>query len=132
MPLIQAADLPEADSQDSYISPYAALDTILSQARYLIFEFDGPVCDLSAAMPAGTADQIRARLPTETGSLPTAIAATTDPAEILAYAAGVSQGAAAQADAELASIELAAAGSATAAGYIHEALAAFSTPTSPI
>jgi beta-phosphoglucomutase-like phosphatase (HAD superfamily) len=38
--------------------------------------------------------------------------------------AGVSQGAAAWADAELATIELAAVGTATAGGYIHEALAA--------
>jgi Inositol monophosphatase family len=124
IPLIQAADLPEADSQDAYVSPYAALDAILSRARHLIFEFDGPVCDLSAAMPADTADRLRALLVTETGSLPPAIVATSDPAEILAFAAGVSQGAAAWVDAELASIELAAVDAATAGGYIHEALAA--------
>jgi myo-inositol-1(or 4)-monophosphatase len=124
IPLIQAAELPDTHNQDAHSSPYAALDTILSQTRYLIFDFDGPVCDLSATMPRDTADQLRVLLARETGSLPTAIAATTDPAEILAYAADVSQGAAAQADAELANIELAAAGTATAAGYLHEALAA--------
>ena len=123
IPLIHAAELPDTD-QDAYTSPYAALDTILSQTRYLIFEFDGPICDLSAAMPPDTAGQLRGFLAAEAGSLPTAIATTTDPAEILAYAAGVNQGAAAHADAELASIELTAASTATAAGYIHEALAA--------
>ena len=43
-------------------SPYAALDHILSRAHYLIFEFDGPICDLSAAMPATTATSSRATL----------------------------------------------------------------------
>ena len=124
LPLIQAADLQDTESQDTYISPYATLDTILSQARYLIFEFDGPVCDLSAVMPADTGGRLRAILVSETGSVPPAIAATSDPAEILAYTASVSQGAAARADDELASIELAAAGIAAAGGYIHEALAA--------
>jgi len=124
IPLIQAADLPDTDSQDAFTSPYAALDAVLSHARYLIFEFDSPVCDLSAAMPPDIASRLRAILATETGNLPPAIAATSDPAEIIAYAAGVSQSTAARADAELASIELAAVDTATAGGYIHEALAA--------
>lgn len=108
VPLIQYADLHDTGSQDNYISPYAALDVILSHARHLIFEFDGPVCSLSAALPADTADRLRAILLTETSSLPPAITATGDPAEIVSYAAGVSQDAAVRVDDALSSIELAA------------------------
>jgi Inositol monophosphatase family len=70
IPLLRAADL--TDSQNPplpYTSPYAALDAILSRARYLIFEFDGPVADLTAAMP-DAAEQLRATLHTEHADLP--------------------------------------------------------------
>jgi beta-phosphoglucomutase-like phosphatase (HAD superfamily) len=90
----------------------------------LIFEFDGPVCDLSAVMPADTADRLRALLVSETGTLPPEIVATSEPAEILAFAAGVSQEAAVRVDAELTSIEATAVATATPGAYIHEALAA--------
>ena len=88
-----------------YKSPYAALDAILSLARYLIFEFDGPVADLTVAMPATTADQLRATLRDERTDLPPAITQTSDPFEILAYAAGLNPDLAARVDAQLTSIE---------------------------
>jgi hypothetical protein len=75
-------------------------------------------------MPPDTADRLRALLVSETRNLPPAIVASGEPAEILAYAAGISQGAAAQVDAKLTSIELAAVDTATPGGYINEALAA--------
>lgn len=84
IPLIQAADLTALqDSQTGFASPYKTLDEILSQARHLIFDFDGPVCDLTAAMPPDTADQLRAAASAET-PLPAAIAAISDPIEIIA------------------------------------------------
>lgn len=53
LPLIQAASIPDPDPKDPATSPYAPLDAILSQARYLIFEFDGPVRDPATDSPAG-------------------------------------------------------------------------------
>jgi beta-phosphoglucomutase-like phosphatase (HAD superfamily) len=124
LPLIRAADL--TGSQDTpvpYTSPYAALDAILSHARYMIFEFDGPIADLSAAMP-DAAEQLRAFLRTEISDLPRAVADTGDPFEILAHAAGISPGVAARIDGQLTTLEITAAAAARPAAYVHETLAA--------
>jgi myo-inositol-1(or 4)-monophosphatase len=126
IPLIQAADLTAdpKDTQAGYASPYTALDDILSQARHLIFDFDGPVCDLTAAMPPGTADQLRDVIRAETAAMPAAIATTGEPIDIIARAVAISPSLAARLDAELTSIELTAADTARPAAYVHEALAA--------
>ena len=124
IPLIRAADL--TDSQDTpvpYKSPYAALDAILSGARYLIFEFDGPVADLTAAMP-DAAEQLRTTLHTERADLPPAIAETSDPFEILTYAAAIDPTLGKRIDAQLTTIEVTAAATARPAAYVHETLAA--------
>ena len=125
LPLIRAADLTGSpDTPVPFTSPYAALDGILSRARYLIFEFDGPVADLTAAMPASTAEQLRATLRTESADLPSAIAETSDPFEILAHAAAISSNLGKRSDAQLTAIEVGAAAMARSAAYVHETLAA--------
>jgi myo-inositol-1(or 4)-monophosphatase len=126
IPLIQTADLASPqDAQAGHVSPYAALDNILSQARHLIFDLDGPICDLTAAMPPDTANQLRAILCNETAAEPpAAIATTSDPIEIIAHAVAIGPSLAARLDAELTSIELTAANTARPAAYVHEALAA--------
>ena len=124
--LIRATGTPP-DNQDTPLrqpSPYAALDAILGRARHLIFDFDGPVCDLTAAMPPDTASQLRARLNSPAADLPPAIAGTTDPIEILRYAAAISPAAAARIDTRLTEIEVAAATTAVPAPYADEVLAA--------
>jgi myo-inositol-1(or 4)-monophosphatase len=121
LPLIQATDANTLDSQRGFTSPYAALDAILSNARCLLFDFDGPVCDLTGAMPADTAERLR-RLVLAKGT--EAPADSGDPVDILASLAGHSSGLGAALDAELTSIELAAVAHATVPGYVHEALAA--------
>ncbi len=125
IPLIQAADLTTPqDSQIGFASPHKALDEILSQARHLIFDFDGPICDLTAAMPADIPGQLRTVASAETPSLPEAIAAISDPVEIIAQAVAISPSLAARLDAQLTSIEVGAARAARPAAYVHEALAA--------
>jgi myo-inositol-1(or 4)-monophosphatase len=123
IPLIQDAGYSgqTQDTQVSRISPYAALDHILSRSRYLIFEFDGPICDLSAAMPTTTAPQLRTTLQTHTGSPPADIS---DPLEILARAAAISPALAARIDSQLTGIEETAVTKAIPAAYVHETLAA--------
>ncbi len=123
LPLIQAteANLHGPDSQQGFASPYAELDAILASARYLIFDFDGPICDLSGAMPADTADRLRALALAEGAKLP---ADSSDPFDILAAAVGRSPNLGAALDAELTRIELTAVAHATVPGYVHETLAA--------
>jgi beta-phosphoglucomutase-like phosphatase (HAD superfamily) len=128
IPLLQAADLPSDtdDTRASHTSPYAALDTILSRARYLIFEFDGPICDLSAAMPLTTADQLRATLRTHTADLPPApaVIGTGDPFEVIEQAAAISADLGRQIDSQLTDIETQAVTKAMPSAYVHETLAA--------
>ena len=120
LPLIQATETNMLDSQAGFISPYAELDAILSGARFLFFDFDGPVCDLAGAMPADAADRLRRLVLAEGIEVP----ADSDPFDLLALVAGRSSHLGAALDAELANIELAAAAHATVPGYVHEALAA--------
>jgi myo-inositol-1(or 4)-monophosphatase len=123
--LISAADIttPPTGIAPDLVS-YAELDAILSRARYLIFDFDGPVCDLSAAMPTDTADQLRAIVRTEVGDLPPSVAKTGDPVEVLAYAATISPALATRVDAQLTEIETTVSPDATGAAYLEDALAA--------
>jgi beta-phosphoglucomutase-like phosphatase (HAD superfamily) len=127
IPLLQAADLPSdtGDTRD-YTSPYAALDAILSRARSLIFEFDGPICDLSAAMPLTTADQLRATLRTHAADVPPApaITGTDDPFDILERAAAISIDLGGRIDSQLTDIEVQAVAKAMPSAYVHETLAA--------
>lgn len=120
--LIQAteASVHELDSQKGFTSPYAALDAILSSARCLIFDFDGPICDLSGAMPLDTLERLRG-IETEVVD---AMADSGDPFDLLASVVGHSPNLGAVLDAELTSIELTAVAHATVPGYVHDALAA--------
>lgn len=127
LPLIQATEPTnpgEQGSQTTLTSPYAALDTILHRARHLIFDFDGPICDLAAAMPTDTTDQLRSLMPAEVADVGQHQDDDSDQFAIIGAAAGLSPDLGARLDAELTSIELAAAAHATEAGYVHEALAA--------
>jgi myo-inositol-1(or 4)-monophosphatase len=125
VPLIQTANLTAPQHrQADFASPYQALDEILSQARHLIFDFDGPICDLTAAMPTDTADQLHELIRNEAGDIPADIAETSDPIEIIARAVALSPSLTARLDEELTSIELIAASTARPAAYVHEALAA--------
>jgi myo-inositol-1(or 4)-monophosphatase len=120
LPLIQATETSTLDSQSGFASPYAELDAILSSARCLLFDFDGPVCDLAGAMPADITGRLRRLVNGEGIDAPT----DGDPFDILAVVAGHSSKLAAALDTELASTELAAVAHATVPGYLHEALAA--------
>jgi myo-inositol-1(or 4)-monophosphatase len=121
--LLRTADLtPGAqDTPVAFTPPHAGLDAILSRARHLIFEFDGPVCDLTAAMPSQDtlAAQLRAIITADGTSPPAAIT----PAD-MHWATALGPDLAARIDAHLAQSEVTAAEQARPAAYIHEALAA--------
>jgi myo-inositol-1(or 4)-monophosphatase len=123
LPLIQATEATTEgpDGLDGFTSPYAELDAILISASYLIFDFDGPICDLSEAMPADTTERLGALMLRDGAQAPVD---GDDLLDILATAVGQSPNLGEVLDAELTGIELTAAGQATASGYVHEALAA--------
>lgn len=103
--------------------PYAALDDALSQARYLLFDFNGPVCDLYAGQSAeALADALRAVLAGYAAQVPGDALASADPLAVLmhAHAAGAKLGEPAKA--ELTRRELAAVPSAQPAAYAHDAI----------
>jgi myo-inositol-1(or 4)-monophosphatase len=126
--LLQSADLTPG-AQENLVtlpSPHTDLDTILSRARHLIFEFDGPVCDLAAAMPDPImlTRQIRSTFAAHGTELPATITGANTPADILAAATEADPNLAGQIDTELGVIETTAVRQARPAAYIHEALAA--------
>jgi beta-phosphoglucomutase-like phosphatase (HAD superfamily) len=103
--------------------PYAALDQALSQARYLLLQFDGPVCDLYARQPdEAAADLLRAVLASHGAHVPDNIRTTADPLAVLDHAQTVSDDLARHAEAELTRHELDVIQSAVPAAYADDVI----------
>jgi HAD superfamily hydrolase (TIGR01549 family) len=99
----------------------AALGAIIARTRYLLLDFDGPICSIYAGLPAPTvAEKLRQLFP---GELPDEIANTPDPIEVFTYAATVSDDMAARVEAEMADLEVAAVPTAEPTPYVHEVIA---------
>ena len=103
----------------------AALDAILARTRYLLLDFDGPICDIYACLPAATVtDRLRKHLDGRGVELPGEIAHTDDPLEVFAYSATISPELAAEVEAEMTDLEVTAIATAKPTPYVHEVLAA--------
>ncbi|MGH3341840.1 MAG: HAD family hydrolase [Carbonactinosporaceae bacterium] len=64
------------------------LAALLDQAKAILLDFDGPVCNIFAGHPAPlVADQLRQVLTNAGVDLPTSVAAETDPLEVLRWTA---------------------------------------------
>jgi phosphoglycolate phosphatase len=99
----------------------AALGAIIARTRYLLLDFDGPICSIFGGLPAPTvAEKLRKLF---TGELPEEIANTPDPIEVFYYSATVSDEMAARVEAEMADLEVAAVPTAEPTPYVHEVLA---------
>jgi HAD superfamily hydrolase (TIGR01662 family) len=99
----------------------AALGAIIARTRYLLLDFDGPICSIYAGLPAPTvADKLRQLLP---GDLPDEIASTPDPIEVFTYSATVSDDLAARVEAEMTDLEVAAVPTADPTLYVHQVIA---------
>ena len=88
VPLVQTAsnrDTASPADQAAMKSPYADLDAILSRARYLIFDFDGPVRDPATGTPAGYIHEALAAC-RDSGRIP-AITSAASTSETTAYLA---------------------------------------------
>jgi HAD superfamily hydrolase (TIGR01549 family) len=109
---------------------YAALSTIIARTRYLLLDFDGPICSIYAGLPAPkVADQLKTLF---SGDLPDEIASTPDPIEVFCYSATVSDEMAARVETEMADLEVAAAATAEPTPYIHEVIASARESGRPI
>jgi HAD superfamily hydrolase (TIGR01509 family) len=99
----------------------AALGAIIARTRWLLLDFDGPVCSIFAGFPAHVvADKLKMLFP---GDLPDEIARTGDPIEVFKYSATVSDELAARVEAEMADYEVAAAPTADPTPYTHQVIA---------
>jgi phosphoglycolate phosphatase len=106
-------------------SPGAALDAIIARNRWLLIDFDGPICSIFSGLPApAIADQLRKLITSQSIPLPEEIEHTGDPIEVFAYAGTISSELAARVEAELADQEVAAVGTAKPTPYVHDVLAA--------
>ena len=106
-------------------SPGAALDAIIARNRWLLIDFDGPICSIFSGLPAPTvADQLRKLITSKSVPLPEEIEHTGDPIEVFAYAGTISPDLAARVEAELADQEVAAVATAKPTPYVHDVLAA--------
>ena len=98
-----------------------ALGAIIARTRWLLLDFDGPICSVYSGLPASTvAEKLRKLLP---GKLPKAIVSTLDPIEVFIYSATVSDEIAARVEAEMADLEVAAVARAEPTPYAHEVIA---------
>ena len=99
----------------------AALGAIIARTRWLLLDFDGPICSIFAGLPAPTvADKLRQLFP---GELPDEIASTPDPIEVFKYSATVSDELAARVESEMADLEVAAVSTADPTPYVHQVIA---------
>lgn len=90
-----------------------ALGSIIDTSRYVLLDFDGPVCSIFAGRAAaGVAAELRRLIIARTGDLPPAICRHDDPLMILRAAEEMSAGLARELNADLRSAEIDAAATA--------------------
>lgn len=100
---------------------FADLDDILRSTQHLLLSFDGTVCDLSSALQEISAcDQLRNAIAEHGFPLPADVIETTDPLEILSYAADADRGLAIQLESELTQLETTAAADATLTPHVND------------
>jgi phosphoglycolate phosphatase len=100
---------------------YAALSAIIARTRYLLLDFDGPICSIYSGLPASkVADQLKTLF---SGDLPNEIAATSDPIVVFSYSASASDEMAVRVEAEMTDLEVAAAAIAEPTPYVNEVIA---------
>jgi phosphoglycolate phosphatase len=103
-------------------STWAKLGAIIARTRYLLLDFDGPVCSIYAGLPAPTvAEELRKLFTAE--QLTDSAKNTSDPIEVFIQAAEVSPELAARVEAEMTDLEVTAVPTAKPTPYVHEVLA---------
>ena len=105
--------------------PSAALDQILARTRYLLLDFDGPICDFYPDDSGrAVADQLRAYLQDQGVTVPDDVATSNSPIEVLIHTATIDPDLAEKAEAKLSTLEWTAAASAVPNAYAADLLVA--------
>jgi HAD superfamily hydrolase (TIGR01662 family) len=103
-------------------STWAKLSEIVARTRFMLLDFDGPVCSIFAGLPAPeVAEELRKLFTPE--QLTDTAKNTPDPIEVFIQAAEVSPELAARVEAEMTDLEVTAATTAKPTPYVHEVLA---------
>jgi phosphoglycolate phosphatase len=98
-----------------------ALGAVIARTRWLLLDFDGPICSIYAGLSdAVVADKLRKLIP---GELPADIVSTHDPIEVFCYSGTVSDDLAVRVEAEMTDLEVAAVATAEPTPYVHEVMA---------
>jgi HAD superfamily hydrolase (TIGR01549 family) len=99
----------------------AALGAVIARTRWLLLDFDGPICSIYSGLhDYVVADKLRKLIP---GELPADIVSTHDPIEVFRYSGTVSDDLAARVEAEMTDLEVSAVPSAEPTPYVHEVIA---------
>jgi phosphoglycolate phosphatase len=94
---------------------------VLSHTRFLLLDFDGPVCDIFAGLAAhAVADRLKKIVGDAPATLPDEIADSPDPLRVFAFAAMTDPELGARVEAEMTELECAAVASARPTPYVHE------------
>jgi phosphoglycolate phosphatase len=97
------------------------LDGILAQARCLLIDFDGPICDIYAGLADATvADRLRKTIAGQGVVMPGEITSSHDPIAVFDYAATVSPALGELVEAEMTAHEVEAVATARPVPYVHE------------
>jgi phosphoglycolate phosphatase len=101
--------------------PGDVLAQVIARTRFLLLDFDGPICDIYAGHPDfAVADELRNLITSHGNGIPADIAQTPDPIAIFTYSATISPGLAARIEAEMTQQELTAITTARPAAYVHD------------
>lgn len=107
------------------IQPSTTLAEVMNRSRYLLFDFDGPICSIFAGLPAPTIAAHLRELVIDRGiELSAGAAASRDPFDVLRFAATVSPELAREVNDELRTMELRAVEVAEATPYAREVIQA--------
>ncbi|GLY79732.1 HAD family hydrolase [Actinoallomurus iriomotensis] len=99
------------------------LADVMNRSRYLLFDFDGPICSIFAGLPAPTVAAHLRELVIECGiELSAGAAASRDPFDVLRFAATLSPELTREVNDELRTMEVRAAESATATPHVRQVI----------
>ncbi len=113
--------------------PGATVDDIIARTRYVLLDFDGPVCDIFAGFPATTvAERLRKLITGQGVTLPAEITSSPDPIEVFTYSATISADLAAKVEAEMTDQEVQAVATARPAPYVHDVVTSCRDSRRPI
>jgi beta-phosphoglucomutase-like phosphatase (HAD superfamily) len=99
----------------------ASLGAVIARTRWLLLDFDGPICSIYAGLPASAVAEKLRKLFTD--PLPDEVANTADPIEVFTYSGTVSHEMTARVEAEMADLEVSGVPTAEPTPYVHEVIA---------